>query len=377
MKISYVTFYNPHDIHEWSGSGYYIAKAIKDQNNEMEYIYDFDIKMGITNYYRRLINKIMGKEYQMRRSPFVIEQYARQIEQKISTDSDVIFSPGSVDIALVKSKVPKAFMTDATFAGMLGFYPTYSKLSPTTIEFGHQLEQAAIDSSNLCIYSSQWAARSAIDYYHADPAKVKVVPFGANIESDRTLDTIKSLVQQKPENECHLLFIGIHWIRKGGKIALQIAQALNNMGLKTTLHLVGIDSIPEKKLPDFVINHGFISKSTPEGSQKLNDLFSKCHFLLVPTQAEAYGLVFCEANSFGLPAIATQTGGVTTIIKDDLNGRTFPLDSEPEDYAKFIASYFNDFDKYKELALSSFNEYEKRLNWKVAGREITRLLKSL
>lgn len=377
MKVSYISYYNPHDIHEWSGSGYYIAKAIKDQNNEMEYIYDFDIKMGITNYYRRLINKIMGREYQMRRSPYVIEQYARQIEKKISTDSDVIFSPGSVDIALVKSKVPKVFMTDATFAGMLGFYPTYSRLSPTTIKYGHQLEQAAIDSSNLCIYSSQWAAQSAIDYYKADPGKVKVVPFGANIESDRTLQSVKTLVNQKPQSECHLLFIGVHWIRKGGKIALNIAQTLNKMGLKTTLHLVGIDNIPGKELPDFAINHGFISKSTPEGSKKLNDLFSQCHFLLVPTQAEAYGLVFCEANSFGLPAIATQTGGVTTIIKDDINGKTFSLDAKPEKYARYIASYFDDFKTYKDLAVSSFNEYETRLNWDVAGKEITRLIKSL
>ncbi len=32
------------------------------------------------------------------------------------------------------------------------------------------------------IYPSDWAAQSAIQYYHADPSKVKVVLYGANLD---------------------------------------------------------------------------------------------------------------------------------------------------------------------------------------------------
>lgn len=37
----------------------------------------------------------------------------------------------------------------------------------------------------------------------------------------------------------------------------------------------------------------------------------------------------------------------------------------------------DELDSLLKLAVSSFNEYETRLNWDVAGKEITRLIKSL
>jgi hypothetical protein len=44
MRISYVTTYNALDVHNWSGNGYHIAKALADQNNEIEYAGDLEMK---------------------------------------------------------------------------------------------------------------------------------------------------------------------------------------------------------------------------------------------------------------------------------------------------------------------------------------------
>ena len=135
--------------------------------------------------------------------------------------------------------------------------------------------------------------------------------------------------------------------------------------------------MPVNPLPDFVINHGFISKANQEGKEKLNNLMSKCHFLLLPTKAEAYGLVFCEANSFGLPSIATNVGGIPTIIKDNINGMTFNLTDTEESYANYIATVFCNYKEYEELAISSYNEYKTRLNWGIAGKKIFNLMREL
>jgi glycosyltransferase involved in cell wall biosynthesis len=377
MNISYVTTYDALDIHNWSGLGYMIAKSLEEQNNELDYIGNLKANASPAMYLKKIAGKVSGKSFEFEREPFIAQQYARQIQTQIKDKSDVIFCPGTIPISLLDTQKPKVIYTDATFAGMLGFYDNFSRLSNETLEHGHYLEKRALDSSKLAIYSSDWAAKTAIDHYNIDQDKVKVVPFGANIESNRNLDDIKNIVIGRSTRECHLLFMAVDWHRKGGDLAIRIAEKLNLLGLKTTLHIAGIKQIPVKELPPFIVNHGFISKSNEEGRKKIDMLLSMSHFLLLPTIADCTPVVFSEANSFGLPCISTDIGGIPTIVRPQVNGMLFSSSSNEDSYASYIHSTFTDGELYKELSLSSFNEFEKRLNWTVAGKEITRLLKSL
>ena len=47
-------------------------------------------------------------------------------------------------------------------------------------------------AENLALFSSDWAARGAIELYGADKNKVKVVPFGANIQTFPAFDDVNS-----------------------------------------------------------------------------------------------------------------------------------------------------------------------------------------
>ena len=123
----------------------------------------------------------------------------------------------------------------------------------------------------------------------------------------------------------------------------------------------------EVSLPDFVRPLGFISKATEAGRKRLARLFSDAHFFLLPTQVECFGIVFCEANAFGVPALAPRTGGVPTIVRDDINGRLFDLREPPSAWADYVMRYFDDFEAYIRFARSSYAEYRTRLNWDAAG----------
>jgi len=96
--------------------------------------------------------------------------------------------------------------------------------------------------------------------------------------------------------------------------------------------------------------------------------------LILPSRAEGYGNVLPEANSYGVPCLVTNTGGISTVIKDGLDGQLFSVDADISEYCRFILDLFSDPSKYKELALSSFNEFETRLNWAVAGEALKNLL---
>lgn len=378
MKSAFITQYDSADILSWSGSTYYISRALEMEGIELSIIdslepstfekIPFEIK-------KRFYKGLFGKSYLRNRELSVAKRYAGQIHNHLeSTQCNFIFSPETIPLAYLDHKLPIIFWTDATFAGMIDFYPKFQDLCDETLRNGHEIERLAIERSTLAIYSSDWAAKTAIKNYNAPETKVKVVPFGANIQCDRTYEDIKTILDSKERNVCRLLFLGVDWVRKGGDLALEVARQLNLQGFPTELWVIGCEPKIDQPLPSFVKNFGFVSKNSEQGQKTLSKAFTEAHFLIVPSLAECYGLVFCEANSFGVPCLSTQVGGIPTVVKDDLNGKLFPLSASAQEYCSFILSTLSDYSQYMELAFSSFNEYQSRLNWSVAGKAVKQLI---
>jgi glycosyltransferase involved in cell wall biosynthesis len=383
MKIGYITTFDARNLqaqHNWSGLGYYIAQSLKAESTEIDYLGPLDDAfIGKTSgKLKNRYHKLSGKKYIKYIETSILKDYARQINNKLKSNPvDLIFSATSDVLAYLDDDRPMVFWADATFENLIDFYPDYSNLCQESIEHAHFIQKTSLEKAQLAIYSSEWAAQSAIDYYQADPDKVKVVPFGANIDGNRSLSQIKAAIADRPSDRCKLLFLGVDWYRKGGDIALQVAEELNQLGLDTELTVVGCQPIVEGDLPSFVKSLGYISKSTPAGKEQIERLIADAHFLILPSRAECYGIVFCEANSFGVPCIAQKTGGIPTIVKDGLNGKLFEKDSDINNYCQYIYDMFANYSQYESLALSAFNEYESRLNWTVSGQKVKDLLKTI
>lgn len=385
MKLAYVTTYDSRTIGkqgliEWSGTGYYIAKSLKKQFIPIEFIgplknepFSFVLSKTKRNYY-----EFCRQTYLKVTEPLVLKNYARQVAEKLAkTKADIVFSASVNPIAYLKCEQPIVFWADATFANLVDFYPQYSNLCQESLERGHLMERLALEKSSLAIYSSEWAAQTAIEYYKADSAKVRVVPFGANIESRKTIDEIKDSIESRPSDRCKLLFLGVDWYRKGGDVALEVAQKLNDLGLNTELTLVGSQPVVEGSLPSFVKSLGFISKSSQKGKAKIDRLIAESHFLIMPSLADCSPIVLCEANSRGVPCLSTQVGGIPSIIKNGINGKLFHKNSSSKEYCEYIYNLFMNYSQYKSLAFSAFDEYETRLNWKAIGHEVKKLLMTL
>ena len=379
MNIAYVTSYNADDLSKFSGLGHNIWRALDNQYLSITKVGNLKEKFhNLLAVKDRLYNRYANKKYYRDREICVSKGYAKQVQERLKNSNfDIIFSPGTLPIAFLDYSKPIAFWTDSTFGGMVDFYPAYSNLCSETIKSGNIIESQALKRCGLAIYSSDWAAKTAIDYYDVDPKKVKVVPFGANLPCDRKIGDIELLLKTRPRNKCKLLFVGVDWYRKGGDIALAVASRLNQIGLETELKIVGCLPSDTRGLPDFVKIQGYISKKNADGIKMLNNLFADSHFFIMPSRFEAYGVVFCEASSFGVPSIASVVGGIPTAVKDGINGKLFPLNSDIEEYSSFIVDCFSNYENYENLALSSFFEYQSRLNWGVSGKIVKKHLKNI
>jgi glycosyltransferase involved in cell wall biosynthesis len=117
-------------------------------------------------------------------------------------------------------------------------------------------------------------------------------------------------------------------------------------------------------------------KKDSAGQSRFHEELARSHFLIVPSTAECFGVVYCEASSFGVPSIARNVGGVASAVRNGRNGQRFDLEDSPAQIAAWIASVFCDFENYRQLALSSLAEFEAHLNWQVAGEKLERIIRS-
>jgi len=389
MRLAYATIYDATTtaagFSSYNGVGYHMAKSLLRAGLDLDYLGPLRETYAPIFLAKQLfIRKFVKRVYNRHRETRACRDYSRQIGAKLLRQGpyDVVFSGlsvGSQPVAYLQTKVPIVIWTDSTLASAVNFYPDFvpQRMVWSNLQAGLENEREAVKRAALLIYSSDWARREAIQQYSLDPDKVKVVPLGANEEHTPPRSMIEQLVTSRPTDVCRLLFVGMDWHRKGGDIALAVAEELHRRGVRVELTLVGSAPTDGRTLPSYVRPMGLITRRTGEGARTLDELFARSHFLILASRADASPHVLVEANSFGVPCASTNVGGIPSIISDDVNGRMFSKDATASQYANWIAFVFSRPEVYRAMAMSSFDEYEARLNWTTSGQSVARLLDEL
>lgn len=370
-RIAYVTTYDEGDLHAWSGVVHTMAKCLVSAGFELEMV-GLRERATLRTKAMKLAWRMAGARLLRDREPLVTKGFAAEAVRRLeSVGHDIVFSPGTVAIGHLETSKPIVYWTDSTFDGMVDYYEAFTGLSRRTLRKGHALEQSALDRCSLALFPSEWAVNSAIENYHVDPAKLQVVPFGSNVADPPSTDEVTTAIDAREPGRCVLLFVGADWERKGGRVAVAAVEAMNRAGMPAELHVVGCTP---KGLPGCVKVHGFISRHDPAGRRRLADLYARAHFAIGPSDAEAFGVAFADACCYGVPVLATDTGGVGSLVRGGVNGHLLPLGASGEAYARIALDVMSDSNEYRRLALSARHEYETRLNWDAAGALVRRLI---
>jgi glycosyltransferase involved in cell wall biosynthesis len=378
IRMAYVAddYFDPTNPRSWSGTAYFVARALERAGVEVMPLKIDSRTMRLRRYLLFIAFRLFGLRYLRDRDSGLLRAYARQIEQRLgSMNVNFVFCPGTAPLAYLSTHLPVAFWSDGTFEGMTNFYGSFSHLAARSLEEGHAADRLALKNATLALYASEWAARSAREFYGAAAEKVHVIPFGANLTQAPTETEVRESIRTRSRDRCVIFFSGVDWERKGADVAIEAAAALRAAGVETRLVIAGCHPARGREMPDWVEITGFISKETPEGRARLEGILKAAHFFILPSRAEAYGLVFCEANAFGVPCLAPAVGGIPTIIRPGVNGQLFPENCSPADYAAYIQATLSDRAAYENLALGSFHEFRRRLNWDVAAEHAVALMR--
>jgi glycosyltransferase involved in cell wall biosynthesis len=374
LTVGYISDSDPRDKRSWSGIHYQMIKALEEQGFTV--IPLGPVKLGkrttkvlnlVMHYRNRIHQFLYNKKYNREHSHLVSYFHGRFFKKKIKEHTiDVIFAPvASCQIAHLKTRIPICYFSDATVAVMLDYYEFFSGFSELSMKESNEIEQKAISNATTQVFSSKWAYDSAVSDYHAK--KPFIVKMGANIESTPPLeDTIKNY-----DNTIELLFIGVDWKRKGGDIAYETLEKLDQKGYDVRLTIVGC--VPPKAHPKMKV-FPFLNKNIDEDRLVFEKLLKGSHLFFLPTRAGCFGNSFCEANAYGIPVISTDTGGVSFVVEEDMNGCLLPLAATSEDYCNLIESLILDKEKIKGLAITSREKYNEELNWSKWGIKMKEIL---
>jgi glycosyltransferase involved in cell wall biosynthesis len=374
-RIAFLTTTDPHDRRSWSGIHAVMLDELQRRFEDVLTVGPFDGGAALLG--GRLLNRALlaatGKRFDYAHGDRLVRHYAPMVKERLRrAHADLVIAPAATALlAGPDLGMPFIFLSDTTLANMLDYYEPYSALSSWSKRQSLRNESAAIQRSAFAVFPSDWAASSAVRDHGARPEQVAVVPFGANF---KTVPSVAIAHGERPSGELRLLFLGVDWERKGGPLVLETVLQLRSAGVPVRLTIAGV--VPPIEASEHIDVIPFIDKNTPDGERRIQALMLSHHFLFVPSRAECYGIVFCEAAACGLPSIARRTGGIAGALVDGVNGRLLPSDAPAADYAEVIRSLWADQSAYSDLQRSARRLFETTHNWKHWGDRMEELIAS-
>jgi D-inositol-3-phosphate glycosyltransferase len=244
-------------------------------------------------------------------------------------------------------------------------------------------EAALITCSDAILASCDVEADQFVRLYNADPARIDIVPLG--VEHAYFSPGYRPQARRAlglDEGSELLLYVGRLQKLKGADLALETLIELRRRGRHASLAIVGGPSGLEGRatlaqLHERVVEAGVIHDVrfvAPQAHRQLSTWMRAADVTLVPSRAESFGLVALESSASGTPVVASDVGGLTTLIDQGVTG--YLLDGrDASDWADAVERILG---SENPMAMSNAAVLRARdYTWKRAGEWLAGLTEEL
>tara|TARA_Y100000994_G_scaffold249297_1_gene260234 strand:+ start:709 stop:1902 length:1194 start_codon:yes stop_codon:yes gene_type:complete len=253
---------------------------------------------------------------------------------------DLIYShywlSGIVGESLSESLRIPHFVTFHTMA------KTKSKFSPRNFEHPkrQQNEKKVMDSARYIIALSSVESVDIQNLYDIPEEKIIVFPPGVDLQNFYPVDKSVAKEALGMKNHKYILFVGRIDPIKGFEILLEMAQILKKKN-EFQLIIVGGGSIRSKELIELqskidskdLSDDVVLVGSVPH--QQLKTYYSAVDVFVLTSFYESLGFVILESMACATPVVASNVGGIPTLVDDSLTG--FLIDeNNPESFAEKV-----------------------------------------
>jgi glycosyltransferase involved in cell wall biosynthesis len=359
------TLEDPFDPRSWSGTPFNMRIALEGKVDKVSVLANLKPKRTLVTAALRVLLGGKPPRYPLYLTAPAQREFARRTERAIAElQPDALLTISSHNLVRMgRPAVPAFMVTDAPWLSWKQTYQEFDHMPLLGPRFA-RLEAAAAERYSGLIFSSDWAVEEARRLYAAPREKLHSIPLGAIWTPDVSAAELDRIIDARPRDRLDLLYVGKDWERKGGPLAVDIARELRAAGVpNVTLHIVGCTPHIPTADRALVQLHGFLNVRAPAESKRLKGLFLNSHFLVVPTRAECFGVVFAEAQAFALPPVSRAVQALPSIVADGVTGILEPPDAPAAPYTRRLLALIHDRDRYGTMARAARLRFEQQLTW--------------
>ena len=372
MIIGFISEWSLDDASQRSGVPFNIYKALKNTPHSIELISTqiptrtFLSKLKsrcLSIWYNSILKKTIG-EYNYQTSTDYLKQIASIIDHNVKTKNiDFIISINSFSYSYTQCQVKKILWLDNSYLSFQKF--VLKKKNTQILSSNIKNESLSFKNTYKVIAASNWLKNEIKTEYNIDDKKFNIIERGANIQSGISEEMVVNNLSSKDKKLLKLLFIGRNWYLKGGDIALKVCENLIAKGINVEFNIVGKINGCNINFNNYewIKKHSSFSLANKKEKEKLSLLFLEAHFLLVPSRADGFGIVFAEAATYGLPSIALDIMGVENSVINNTTGKRFNEVDVVPNITNYIFELYNNTEKYNQLCISAYRYSKENFDW--------------
>ena len=364
-KIGFVCEWGSDRENCWSGTPYGVFCALQNYYDVVDYHIEFSFFEKLLTRFKKILRKIFKINFDFESE--YIDKVERHLKRfKIEEKAVIMFSGFnslSVERSYVYQDLTMSYLADMYTKNneLIKFTPLANVASDTYLKKALNNEKQFYANCKGLFVMSQWLCDYMKHTGVISPEKVHFVGAGCNI------DFSKSDMSKRKGNK--FLFVGKDFERKNGFLVVEAFKIFHREHPDSELYLVG----PQSKEDCGELGEGIIFV----GRKSYNELiyyYNLCDYFVMPSQFEAYGIVFGEALIFGLPCIGKNCFAMPEFIDDGENGFLIDKNDKYELANKMLALYKNET-IINNVRLKQ-SEYIKKYSWQATAERIYNVLEA-
>lgn len=210
-------------------------------------------------------------------------------------------------------------------------------------EYRKILYSESLKNAKFVHANSSFTARLIADSFEMDKEKIRIIP--PPLSLGISYRRIKSTV---PVIGTLSRFVK----RKNISGIIKALQILHEKDIEFIYRLAGDGSLREqilKELKKSRFRWEYLGQITEK--EKMERFYPSLNVFVLPPlelkdDVEGFGIVYLEANAYGVPVVAARTGGVPDAVKEGVSG-IFADPEDPEDIAEKIEFLINDHKRFE------------------------------
>jgi glycosyltransferase involved in cell wall biosynthesis len=224
------------------------------------------------------------------------------------------------------------------------------------------VERDVLRHAAAIIVPTGWVRDSVVQHYGVPAQHVHVIPLGANLCDGADAKPAGPDPSPPGRDDLRLTITAADPKRKRLDLAVEVVEVLRRRGWRATLTCVG-GCTPKAEAAPFVECVGRLDHNDPQERRRHIQLIRDSHIMMLPSDAEAFGIAPVEAAHLGRPSVVSAAGGLPEVVLDGRTGRVVPVDGTAEQYADAVEQLVADPQTWRDYCAAAEDRAREVLNW--------------